>query len=100
MSSSHNEERRSALQDHPAILDAISRVIARYNVDPEHGVSKAEYITKYLCIVNLLMPQMTETEAQAEAEVDWEADSDGDSLMSAQALRKALFQLTDLWCGP
>merc|ERR1711939_768043 len=98
MSSEANELRRADLSTHPAIQDALFRLIALYELDEEGRIPKAEYITKHRRVAMLLMPQMPAEETLAEAVVDWGDDADGEDSISQEALTNALFQLTDIWC--
>merc|ERR1712216_21154 len=99
MHSVANEERRTALREHPAVVDAIGRMLCLYTRNGDEAIPKEEYVSKYLKIVALLMPSMSKAEAVEEAEVDWLTDADGDEeFISIAAMQRALFQLADIWC--
>jgi len=97
MDSEENEAKRLSLRTHPAVRDAITRMMALYKRDVQ-GVLKDEYFSKYLLIVRLLMPKMSAAEAREEAEVDWAEDAEDGSHISVEGLETGLFQLADMWC--
>jgi len=90
-------EKRTALRNNIDVGKALDEWWSTTDADGNGVIDREEYIELGKALYRVMIADGNEEAAQKSAETDWDEDSKGQTVMSSEHFKLAIFELADLW---